>query len=195
MLADTVRTDRVRLQPLRPDSAATVTLRRTVRAGKDLVAARVAMANQLRAYLQTTLPGAVGLFRDIDSPTSAYAALRAGRVTQLPSGSCHGTDAVRGGHMGLALSSCGEPEQADGICGRRRIMQARVGDRLRVHGRTVGHADHLVEIVEVRGVDGGPPFVVRYADGHTAIVFPGPDAVVERRQESSAGSGPVQRRD
>ena len=32
-------------------------------------------------------------------------------------------------------------------------MKARVGDRLRVHGRTVGHADHSVEIVEVRGTD------------------------------------------
>jgi len=53
----------------------------------------------------------------------------------------------------------------------------------------VGHADHTVEIVEVRGPDGEPPFVVRYADGHTAVVFPGPDAVVERRPESSAGSG------
>ena len=40
----------------------------TVRARQDLVAARVAMANQLRAHLQTTLPGAIGLFRDIDSP-------------------------------------------------------------------------------------------------------------------------------
>ena len=70
-------------------------------------------------------------------------------------------------------------------------MQARVGDRLRVHGRTVGHADHTVEIVEVRGPDGGPPFVVRYADGHTAVVFPGADAVVEHRPDSSAGPGPA----
>jgi transposase len=70
VLADTVRTDRARLRPLSVDSAATVTLRMTVRARKDLVAARVAMANQLRAHLQTTLPGAIGLFRDIDSPIS-----------------------------------------------------------------------------------------------------------------------------
>jgi hypothetical protein len=42
------------------DSAATITLRMTVRARKDLVAARVAMANQLRAHLQTTLPGRSG---------------------------------------------------------------------------------------------------------------------------------------
>jgi transposase len=68
VLADTVRTDRRRLRPLARDSEATTTLRMTVRARQDLVTARVAMANQLRAHLQTTLPGAIGLFRDIDSP-------------------------------------------------------------------------------------------------------------------------------
>jgi transposase len=67
VLADVLRTDRRRLQLLTRDSEATVTLRMTVRARQDLVHARVAMANQLRAHLQTTLPGAVGLFRDIDS--------------------------------------------------------------------------------------------------------------------------------
>ena len=70
MLADTVRTDRTRLRPLTVDSPATVTLRMTVRARQDLVAARVAMANQLRAHLQITLPGAIGLFRDLDSGIS-----------------------------------------------------------------------------------------------------------------------------
>ena len=68
VLADTLRTDRARLRPLTRDSEATLTLRMTVRARQDLVAARVAMGNQLRAHLQTTLPGAIGLFRDIDSP-------------------------------------------------------------------------------------------------------------------------------
>jgi Domain of unknown function (DUF1918) len=58
-------------------------------------------------------------------------------------------------------------------------VQAKVGDRLCVRGRTVGRADHRMEIVEVRGADGGPPYLVRYADGHEAVVFPGPDAVVE----------------
>jgi transposase len=70
VLADVLRTDRARLRPLTQDSDATVTLRMTVRARQDLVRARVAMANQLRAHLQTTLPGAIGLFRDIDSPIS-----------------------------------------------------------------------------------------------------------------------------
>jgi transposase len=67
VLADVLRTDRRRLQLLTRDSEATVTLRMTVRARQDLVHARVAMANQLRAHLQTTLPGVVGLFTDIDS--------------------------------------------------------------------------------------------------------------------------------
>jgi transposase len=70
VLADVLRTDRARLRPLTRDSEQTITLRMTVRARQDLVAARVAMANQLRAHLQITLPGAVGLFRDLDSDIS-----------------------------------------------------------------------------------------------------------------------------
>jgi transposase len=70
VLADTLRTDRARLHPLLPDSPATVTLRQTCRARKDLVAHRVAVANQLRAHLMIVFPGAVGLFADIDSPIS-----------------------------------------------------------------------------------------------------------------------------
>lgn len=70
VLADTLRTDRARLRPLIPDTAATVTLRETCRARKDLVAARIAAANQLRAHLQRVFPGAVGLFADLDSPIS-----------------------------------------------------------------------------------------------------------------------------
>ncbi len=67
VLADTLRTDRARLRPLVPDTDATVALRRACRARKDLVAHRVAAANQLRAHLRNAFPGAVGLFADIDS--------------------------------------------------------------------------------------------------------------------------------
>jgi transposase len=67
VLADTLRTDRARLRPLTRDSEQTLTLRMTVRARQDLVRTRVGLGNQLRAHLETTLPGAVGLFRDIDS--------------------------------------------------------------------------------------------------------------------------------
>ncbi len=70
VLADTLRTDRARLRPLTLDDAATVTLRRACRARRDLVAHRVGVANQLRAHLRNTFPGAVGLFADIDSGIS-----------------------------------------------------------------------------------------------------------------------------
>jgi transposase len=70
VLADTLRTDRARLRALIPDTPATLALRRVVRARRDLVAHRVATANQLRAHLRAVFPGAVGLFADIDSPIS-----------------------------------------------------------------------------------------------------------------------------
>ncbi len=61
-------------------------------------------------------------------------------------------------------------------------MHALVGDRLHVHGRVVGTRDETSEIIEIRGVDGTPPYVVRHEDGHEALVFPGADAVVEHPQ-------------
>ena len=70
VLADCLRTDGHRWPPLEPDSPQTVTLRSHVRARKDLVGARVASANQLRAHLRVSFPGAVGLFSDIDSAVS-----------------------------------------------------------------------------------------------------------------------------
>lgn len=70
VLADTVRTDRRRLIPPQPATQATVMLRTLVRARADLVVHPVAVANQLRAHLQTVLPGAVGLFTKPHSPIS-----------------------------------------------------------------------------------------------------------------------------
>jgi transposase len=70
VLADSLRTDGHRWPNLAPDSPATVTLRSQVRARRDLVETRVAVANQLRAHLRVVFPGAVGLFWDIDGPIS-----------------------------------------------------------------------------------------------------------------------------
>lgn len=58
-------------------------------------------------------------------------------------------------------------------------MQATVGDMLRIHGNSVGNPDKTGEIVEIHGQSGEPPYLVRFNDGHTGLVFPGPDAVVE----------------
>jgi hypothetical protein len=62
-------------------------------------------------------------------------------------------------------------------------MQAAVGDRLHVRGKVVGQADRLAEIIEVRGEDGSPQYLVRHEDGHEALVYPGPDASVEHPDE------------
>jgi transposase len=70
VLADCLRTDGHRWPSLQPDTPATVTLRAHIRARKDLVGTRVAVANQLRAHLRVVFPGAVGLFRDLDSQIS-----------------------------------------------------------------------------------------------------------------------------
>jgi transposase len=45
-------------------------LRALTRARKDLIAARVALGNQLLANLQIALPGVIGLFHRLDSPIS-----------------------------------------------------------------------------------------------------------------------------
>jgi hypothetical protein len=63
-------------------------------------------------------------------------------------------------------------------------MRAVVGDRLQVRGRVVGASDQTSEIIEVRGRDGTPPYVVRHADGHEGLVFPGADASVLHRSPS-----------
>jgi len=68
LLADLLRTDGHRFRVLRPLSDETKALRALVRTRDDLVAQRVALANQLRAMLDAFWPGAAAIFADIDSP-------------------------------------------------------------------------------------------------------------------------------
>lgn len=58
-------------------------------------------------------------------------------------------------------------------------MRAQIGDRLVVEGKTVDVPRRDGEVIEVHGEDGGPPYLVRWADGHEGLTFPGPDAHVE----------------
>jgi transposase len=68
ILADVLRTDGHRLVPLEPQSDAIKALRALVRGRDDLVASKVALANQLRSLLESFWPGPVNLFADIASP-------------------------------------------------------------------------------------------------------------------------------
>ena len=59
-------------------------------------------------------------------------------------------------------------------------MRANVGDRLVIKGHHVGDHDRDAEIVEVKGDNGAPPWVVCWSDdGHAGLFFPGGGAVVE----------------
>lgn len=60
-------------------------------------------------------------------------------------------------------------------------MQAKTGDHLVVEGKVVGAQRKEGEIIEVRGEDGQPPYLVRWADGHEGLTFPGPDAHIVPR--------------
>jgi transposase len=68
MLADILRTDGHRFRTLEPQSDEIRALRALVRTRDDLVAGRVALANQLRSLLESFWSGAVEIFTDIDSP-------------------------------------------------------------------------------------------------------------------------------
>src|SRR5262249_38084055 len=54
--------------PLRPQRDTARALRALVRGRDDLVATRVALANQLRALLESFWPGAAAIFADVASP-------------------------------------------------------------------------------------------------------------------------------
>jgi transposase len=69
VLCELCRTDHHRFPALAPSSDETLALRALVRTREDLVGARVALANQLRAHLDAAWPGA-RIFADVDSPIS-----------------------------------------------------------------------------------------------------------------------------
>ena len=65
-------------------------------------------------------------------------------------------------------------------------MQAAAGDRIIVRGVHVDDPNRDGEILEVRGADGGPPYLVRWSDtGHEGLFFPGPDTVVHHHGETA----------
>jgi hypothetical protein len=57
-------------------------------------------------------------------------------------------------------------------------MHAHIGDQLVIFSHTLDRPERDGEILETHGPDGSPPFLVRWSDGGTSLVFPGPDAHV-----------------
>ena len=67
VLCELARTDHHRFRVLEPDADATKALRALTRTREDLVEARTALVNQLRAELERFWPGPLGLFSHMDS--------------------------------------------------------------------------------------------------------------------------------
>jgi hypothetical protein len=58
-------------------------------------------------------------------------------------------------------------------------MHATIGDRIVVRAAHEGQASRDGEVVEVRGADGAPPYLVRWSDnGHTTLYFPAADSFI-----------------
>jgi hypothetical protein len=65
-------------------------------------------------------------------------------------------------------------------------MHAHVGDRIIVHSAHVDEPNRDGEVLEVRGADGAPPYLVRWSDsGHEGLYFPGPDTVIHHDEPAS----------
>jgi hypothetical protein len=66
-------------------------------------------------------------------------------------------------------------------------MRASVGDRIVIRGHRAGEPSRDCEVLEVRGADGGPPFLVRWVESrHETLFFPGPDATIEPSKQGSS---------
>jgi hypothetical protein len=59
------------------------------------------------------------------------------------------------------------------------MMQAKVGDTLVVKGHHLGDKDREAVIIEVRGANGAPPYLVRWHDDHESVFYPSSDTVIE----------------
>jgi hypothetical protein len=68
-----------------------------------------------------------------------------------------------------------------------KTLHAQPGDRLVIRRHRVGEPDRDAEILEVKGPDGTPPYVVRWADdGRVGYLIPGSDAFVHQPGDPDA---------
>ena len=59
-------------------------------------------------------------------------------------------------------------------------MEAHVGDKIIVRSTHQGEPERTGEVVGCSEPEGGPPYRVRWEDGHESIFFPAEDATVTR---------------
>ena len=57
-------------------------------------------------------------------------------------------------------------------------MKAHQGDHIILAARHTDEPTRQGEVLEVRGANGEPPYLIRWADGHTGLMYPGPGSVL-----------------
>jgi Domain of unknown function (DUF1876)/Domain of unknown function (DUF1918) len=57
-------------------------------------------------------------------------------------------------------------------------MKAQQGDHIILAARHTDEPTRDGEVLEVRGANGEPPYLVRWSDGHTGLMYPGPGSVL-----------------
>jgi len=67
-------------------------------------------------------------------------------------------------------------------------MRARVGDRIILAAERIDEPTRDGEVLEARGPEGTPPFLVRWSDGHTALFYPGPGSILRIGPTDTAGA-------
>jgi Domain of unknown function (DUF1918) len=101
---------------------------------------------------------------------------------------CRDTSGLNDGEFGTfglvrALDGCFDLHE--GTEARRTVVKAEVGDKIVVKGHHVGEPERDAVVVEVRGPDGQPPYLVRWADdGHEGLFFPGTDATIVHHDDA-----------
>ena len=67
-------------------------------------------------------------------------------------------------------------------------MRARTGDRIILAGEVVDQPTRAGEVLQT-GPEGEPPYLVRWQDGHTSSMFPGPGAVLRVVEDHGRQAG------
>jgi hypothetical protein len=66
-------------------------------------------------------------------------------------------------------------------------MHAVAGDRIAIPGTRVGEAGRAGQVIEVRGRDGSPPYLVQWDDGHQGVCWPGPETRIQHAGHLDVG--------
>lgn len=127
-----------------------------------LAAAALSMAEHQTTHILVVEPGA-------DEPVGILSALDLAKALAAP-------------------SPARAPAPRAGTAG---ALRARPGDRLVITPHHQGEPVRDAEVLEARGPDGAPPFLVRWeGSGRVSLHYPGPDAVIRRPDaEERVGGG------